>query len=301
MKPAIVFGCSGKNIFTRSSSRVALFMIWMLVSCVPVKEYRRLQQELEKAESSKRTIKKDIGRVEKEIASLQDSITALHVLAGKLSHQIEKRLAARNITVDLNPEQLGKLYVRNQDLSKEYHESLLKNENFRDTASARNTAWLSKSEKELVYWLNYARLNPEKFCMKYIYPLYLQDKNNVYIATLMDYMLSMKPVPALIPDKQLFESAECHAVSMGKEGKLGHARLKGCKGNFSGECCSYGLSDPLRIVIQLLVDEWVPSLGHRYICLGTYSKLGVSIRPHKSFGTNAVLDFSYSRSWSYYD
>ena len=53
----------------------------------------------------------------------------------------------------------------------------------------------------------------------------------------------------------------------------------------------------LEIVIQLLIDQGVSSLGHRYICLGTYARVGVSIKPHKSYGTNCVLDFGYGAIW----
>ena len=129
--------------------------------------------------------------------------------------------------------------------------------------------------------------------MDYIYAYYLKNKNDVYVATLMDYLLQMKPVPALYPDKELFESAKCHAETMGKEGKLGHKRIDGCKSKFRGECCSYGVSEPLGVVIQLLIDRGVYSLGHRYICLGTYQTIGVSAKPHKSFKINYVLDFGF--------
>jgi len=270
---------------------IIIFMVLIFSSCVSINEYKVLEHEIELIKESQKKIKKEIRLIEKVNKILEDSITRNIELANLLTSKIEKRLADKKIKVKLNPNNLNGLTIHNQDLSDDYYSSLLKKYNFKDTNSAKKTEWLSPKEKELMYWLNYARLNPKEFCIKYIYPQYLRDSNNVYIATLMDYMLNMKPVPALFPDKNLFESARCHAESMGKAGLIGHGRRDGCKSSFSGECCSYGLSSPLEIVLQLLVDEGISSLGHRYICLGVYSKIGVSIKPHKTYGTNTVLDF----------
>ena len=65
-----------------------------------------------------------------------------------------------------------------------------------------------------------------------------------------------------------------------------------CEKDFYGECCEYGNDDPMEIVMSLLLDYDVPSLGHRKICLSeTYNLIGVSIQPHKNYTYNSVLDF----------
>jgi uncharacterized protein YkwD len=108
-------------------------------------------------------------------------------------------------------------------------------------------------------------------------------------------MSRLQPLEILQPDPLNYTSAECHAVSSGKKSYAGHKRLtKECKEkqHYLGECCQYGYSDPLSIVMDLLIDQDVPSLGHRYICLDKdYTKIGVSMQPHKQYGTNTVLDF----------
>lgn len=268
-------------------------MIYALQACVSITKYNSLKNEIIQLNNSKKTLYKEIRIVENKNRKIEDSISEVLIYLELLSTKIEKRLAKFNIYVKLDNKKLSDLALHNQSFSKESLKYMRVNNNFTDTNSAKNTNWLSKDEKELYYWLNYARLNPKEFCMKYIYPEHLQDKNNVYIATLMDYMLHMEPVPALYPDKVLFESARCHAESTGKNGEIGHKRTDGCKSKFSGECCSYGLSKPLDVVIQLLIDKHVSSLGHRYICLGTYQTLGVSAKPHKSYNINYVLDFGY--------
>lgn len=272
----------------------AIFILIVFSGCVSLRQYKAIEAEINSIKEANKKINKEIRLVEKNNKILEDSISKTIERNRLQTTKIERRLASKKIKVKLDPEKLIGVYVRNQDISEEYYSTLKKNYNFRDTNSAKKTEWMTAKEREMVYWLNYARLNPKEFCMKYIYPEYVRNSNNIYIATLMDYMLTMKPVPALFPEKELFESAKCHAESMGKAGLIGHGRRDGCKSSFSGECCSYGLSDPLAIVLQLLIDEGVSSLGHRYICLGIYSKVGISIKPHKTWRTNAVLDFRLS-------
>jgi len=275
-------------------SRFGLFIVIIVLSgCISIGKYNALEHKQDSINVVRKSIRKELSSLEKDIKLLQDSILKLKETSVLQSTQIEKRLWAKNIIVKLDPDALKKLSVRNQDFTNDFYSSWIKDKNLKDTNSAKTTTWMNFKEIKLVYWLNKARLNPKVFCMTYIYPLYLEDKNNVYIATLMDYMLTMKPLPALFPDKSLYESAICHAKTTGNAGIYGHQRMDGCKSKFAGECCSYGLSDPLAVVIQLLVDEHVTSLGHRYICLGNYTKIGIAFQPHKTFGTNVVLDFDY--------
>jgi hypothetical protein len=53
------------------------------------------------------------------------------------------------------------------------------------------------------------------------------------------------------------------------------------------------MSSPVDVVMQLLVDEDVESLGHRMILLGSYTKIGAATRPHTAYRTNSVLDLSF--------
>ncbi|WP_338762997.1 CAP domain-containing protein [Bernardetia sp. ABR2-2B] len=166
--------------------------------------------------------------------------------------------------------------------------------------TAQNTDYLTENEKLVYYYLNLARLNPplfaETFIRKYTKWNSHEDLSlsDYYTGSLYKTLKNMQPVGVLYPQKDLFVSARCHAVSSGKKGYVGHERLSnsGCKAKFAGECCSYGQFDALEIVMQLLIDSGVPSLGHRKICLsGSYKTLGVSVQPHKTYRFNSVLDF----------
>ncbi|WP_338812627.1 CAP domain-containing protein [Bernardetia sp. Wsw4-3y2] len=175
-----------------------------------------------------------------------------------------------------------------------------KNAKYTIAYTAQSTDYLTENEKLVYYYLNLARLNPPLFAETFLvkYKKWNSYENlslsDYYTGSLYKTMKNMKPVGVLSPQKDLFESARCHAISSGKKGYVGHTRLpnSGCKSKFAGECCSYGQFDALEIVMQLLVDSGVPSLGHRKICLsGSYKTLGVSVQPHKTYRFNSVLDF----------
>ena len=57
------------------------------------------------------------------------------------------------------------------------------------------------------------------------------------------------------------------------------------------ENCSYGYSRGIDVVMQLLIDKGVKSLGHRKNLLSNSVGMGASIQPHKTYAHCAVLDF----------
>lgn len=167
--------------------------------------------------------------------------------------------------------------------------------------TAANASYLSEDEKKVIYIINLLRANPTLFAATVLkkYPAltgFSGEAVSAYYRSLVDTVSRMKPMPILKPDSLCFASARCHAASSGKVGYVGHDRQsQECRDQeyYDGECCHYGFSDPLDIVMSLLIDENVPSLGHRYAILGNYVKLGVSIQPHTTYRFNAVLDFKY--------
>ena len=169
---------------------------------------------------------------------------------------------------------------------------------YRVCNTAAAVSYLTEAEKQIIYVLNLARMNPPLFTKTVIekYPSFVGRPdlvNSDYYITLRAAMRNRKPLPLLQPDLRLYGSAQCHAVSSGERGYVGHNRMtRECKDAkyFFGECCQYGYDDPLKVVMALLIDEGVPSLGHRDILLSPYNKIGVSLQPHRSYRWNAVLD-----------
>lgn len=168
--------------------------------------------------------------------------------------------------------------------------------------TAAGAAYLSNDEKELIYILNLVRTNPVLFNNTVLkkYPQVSGKpellNNEKYYKSLVRTLANMQPLELLQPDKILFESAACHAASSGQTGYVGHKRVNSsCEKlkSYYGECCDYGNKEPLDIILSLLIDEGVASLGHRELFLRNYLKVGVSIKPHVKWGTTAVFDFSY--------
>jgi hypothetical protein len=167
--------------------------------------------------------------------------------------------------------------------------------------TAANSRYMSDDEKEVIYILNLLRTNPVLFANTVVQK-YPDENHQGFLRnideykSLLDTLRRTKPMTLLYPDSLCFVSAQCHAISSGQAGYVGHKRqTEECKSKylFFGECCCYGYKEPLPILLLLLIDQGVPSLGHRYMCIGPYGKIGVSIQPHKGYGYNTVLDFYY--------
>jgi len=167
--------------------------------------------------------------------------------------------------------------------------------------TAAEAAFMSNKEKELIYILNLARRYPAQFANTVVkqYPAYSHNAGMAQTDHYLSLLRTMRQLPQstlLYPDEACYASAQCHAEAAGKKGYIGHNRMSStCKNlkHFMGECCDYGHADPIDIVMALLVDEGVANLGHRLICFTTYNKIGVSLAPHKEYGSSAVLDFYY--------
>ncbi|MAQ31468.1 MAG: hypothetical protein CMD26_01865 [Flavobacteriales bacterium] len=173
-----------------------------------------------------------------------------------------------------------------------------------DQFSAANTAvnedYLNLDEKNVFLILNLARTTPHLFyetiLKNYRVPFGFSDdciSDNRYFNSLTEELTEMKPLPPVLPDKELWNYAKCHAKKSGRRGYVGHKRVGCDKPSIYSECCSYGFKSAIDIVVQLLIDYKVRDLGHRIIMLDPNQKrLGVSIQDHKTYSYNAVLDFS---------
>lgn len=157
---------------------------------------------------------------------------------------------------------------------------------------------MNQTERQIICILNMVRSQPQLFLRTVLLnprSRFFVDSpmRSTYYNSLVKELRTIDPLSTLIkPDKYLFEKAQCHAVNSGKTGYVGHERKwPGCESGYFAECCSYGYSDPMDIVMQLLIDDGVPSLGHRQICLDeSYEQIGISIQPHTVYRYNAVLD-----------
>ena len=173
-----------------------------------------------------------------------------------------------------------------------------KNKELINANTVENTDYLNDIEKEAVIVLNLARLYPKKF-IKYelrdylglvsLYGDYLSKSR--YKSSLIGKMTHMSPSQKIYPDSSLQQLAECFAKEKSKYGSIGHDR-KNCDDGYLAECLSYGMFTGKQIILQLLIDHNVPSLGHRKICFDReYQFIGISETKHSKYSTCCVLDF----------
>lgn len=163
--------------------------------------------------------------------------------------------------------------------------------------TAYNVNVLTYEEREVIKYINLARLYPQKFAIlevkDYLGPSKYGDylKTSVYKQSLLTTLQSNLPVGLLFFNQGMYELAKCFAKESGERGEIGHVRNL-CSYGYGGECCSYGPENGKDIALQLLIDHDVPSLGHREICLSPdFVKIGVSIASHKTYEHCCVLDF----------
>ncbi len=176
-------------------------------------------------------------------------------------------------------------------------------EELKKANTAQACTSLSNDEKEVVLLTNLVRIDGVKFRETVAKP-YLDGKTTPYIISLYSQLEDVKDLPLLYPDARLCDAAKYHATEMGNAGARGHVSLDGTtfsarlkkfgypSNTYMAENCSYGFSDAVGIVMQLLVDEGVPSLGHRLnIFSPHYKAIGVSISTHRMYKYTCVQDF----------
>ncbi len=167
------------------------------------------------------------------------------------------------------------------------------------SAGLREATYMTESELEFIAYTNLARLFPLKFDAFYLDWLENADDDegwekykadDYFYLTLHKDLLKQKPLAPLQPSKKYFLAAQQWAKYSGKHGLLGHNRPWYMR-KTQAECCAYNPSnDPMTLVLDLLIDEKVKSLGHRKILLGKWLDCGVSIQPHAQYGWCLVID-----------
>lgn len=175
--------------------------------------------------------------------------------------------------------------------------------------TAVDADYMTAQEKRAIMLMNLARLDGQRylqsFFKEYNTTSYSEMKSsrNSYIKSLRKDLDQVKNLKMLKPDQGLYKAARYHAKDSGKNGLVGHTSSDGTtfskrlpkyvKGwNRLAENCSYGYEDAGSIVGQLLLDEGVPSLGHRKSIINPELEyVGVSIQPHTQYRFNCVMDF----------
>jgi hypothetical protein len=199
----------------------------------------------------------------------------------------------------------------------------------RNADTGKDCAYLNASERNTVLYINLARLFPKKFaevCVRPYQKLFhgrlirhpgqtdiMSQEGVGAVVECVREMKTVKPMGVLVPMAGISRAAADQAADQGRTGNTGHAGEDGSSpfdrmdrygertwkedgitvSGGGGECISYGYDDPKEIVIQLLVDDGVPSRGHRHLLLDrSFRLIGLAIGEHPQYRHICVVDFA---------
>ncbi|MDO9511006.1 MAG: CAP domain-containing protein [Bacteroidales bacterium] len=170
-----------------------------------------------------------------------------------------------------------------------------------DEISVCNTSDEGNTKAELILLCNLVRLYPKRFS-EFVLPWFLEtyNKKNGSDARSLEKELNKDNVLAVIrPDKQLDSIAKAFAELSAKKKWQGHIqfdnRYKPALNNFRlvAENLFYGPSDPMIILMELLIDEGVKDQGHRKNLLdASISHIGIAINNYPVYGNICVMSMA---------
>lgn len=183
--------------------------------------------------------------------------------------------------------------------------------------------WLSDNENFVIAELNKVRSDPSRYAEEYINPLlgrFEQEEPDIMLKSdgrrlqtsegkkaVLECIASLKktkPAGLLKVSKGLSRAAKDHTIDQGKTGKTGHDGSDGSDpfkrmnryGKWTataGENISYGEENAREIVLQLLIDDGVPSRGHRNNIMNpTFGIVGIACGNHKEYKWMATMDLA---------
>lgn len=177
--------------------------------------------------------------------------------------------------------------------------------------------YLQRLEREIILEMNNVRTDPSKYAEHKIKPMLKKfigkkytQQNKTYttkegtdaIEECYRVLHKTKPAGPLYPNEELSLAAQDHVKDQGQTGVIGHigndnsSPLKRAKRYLSsdylyvGENISYGISSADDIVSFLLINDGMPSRGHREILLNPkFNLAGVACGSHLVYKTMCVI------------
>lgn len=179
--------------------------------------------------------------------------------------------------------------------------------------------YLSQIDKAVVCELNKCRTNPSRYADEVLRPFMeaissegtfidsegfgiLTKEGVSAVEEAINALDAQVSRPMLRPRRSLCLASADHCKDQGQKGLVGHngsdgstplSRVlrynRGCKG--CGENIDYGSKTGVEIVRSLIVDDGVPSRGHRKNIFQDYHHVGTAFGPHAVFRYMCVIDF----------
>jgi uncharacterized protein YkwD len=187
--------------------------------------------------------------------------------------------------------------------------------------TARGVAYLSDLEKDVVREVNKVRVNGHEYAEQYVRGrvgyfegLRYHEPGATWERTTKEgagaveecvrELSESRRLVVLLPTHGLWQAARDHCGDMGPKGLNGHNGSNGrtpadrmsFRGIWSGsvaENLAFGRTDAVDIVVGLLIDDGVPSRGHRRNILKESIRfIGVACGPHREFRNMCTIDFA---------
>ena len=183
-----------------------------------------------------------------------------------------------------------------------------------------SAGYLTARDRSVIAEINLMRRDPAKYSRNYLAPLrgYYQGgllrypgavpmRTSEGVSALDECIRELensRPLPELTPSSGLTMAARDHVRDQGPSGNIGHTGMDGSTptsrieryGRWdlsAGENISYGYGEPRKIVAALLIDDGVPSRGHRKNLLnGSFRVVGVNLGHHRIYRDMCVMDFA---------
>lgn len=182
-------------------------------------------------------------------------------------------------------------------------QSLFEKQDYSGLNTAAKEFYLSEDEKLTIALINLARFFPKAFIKEIVVPS-LADTSGEDAAILIARLHQHKGTFPLIPAFSLFKSAHFHSKDMGMNGNSGHKSSDGK--NYVERITQYfsaptefhenyyqGGGDPVDVVLKMLMGKGELGMTYRENILSpNIHYIGISISPHKTQCTNAVIDFA---------
>ncbi|HIK13657.1 MAG TPA: hypothetical protein IGS52_25925 [Oscillatoriaceae cyanobacterium M33_DOE_052] len=166
--------------------------------------------------------------------------------------------------------------------------------------------YLTEFDKEVIAEVNKARENPAAYAeiLAAMRPSYNGQEGVAALDEAIAFLRAASPLPPLQPSPGMSMAATDHVNDTGPKGISGHdgsdgsssfERLDryGDRSGYVGENISYGMNSPQDVAAQLIIDDGVPSRGHREnIFNPQYQFIGVDTGSHAQYQTMTVLNFA---------
>lgn len=186
--------------------------------------------------------------------------------------------------------------------------------------TAKKVDYLNVLQKHVILELNKVRSNPKQFAEEYMEELTTAYDGKLYtypgqspvqskegVRPLLECIQVLKqtePMPILQPSKGLAKAAADLVTDQQQNGGIGHITRNGLTpqkriekfGEWdicSAEDITYGSFEARQIVIALLIDDGVPSRGHRKNILNPcFHFAGVANGTHSEYLSMCVIDYA---------